>query len=155
MAVQPTPIVPEHHRHVRVALLVSTVIALGSVGAYYLFVDRTTTTPPTTTNKTVAQYIATPQAFTDFVGEITKVSGQTLTVEFGLTELDGKVSGRTYTVTIDSKTVIEEQVESPSGTTTRTTTLAEAKVGHHAHLYADMNLYPVTTFTATKLLLSK
>ncbi len=149
--VPPAPISAEHHRHFRAQLLISLLFAFLMIGIILIAQSRAPKKVIKKTQTSVAQTIQTPQTFTDFVGKVTKVDGVTLSVDYGLVGVDGKVSARTYTVTVDAKTILREQVATDTGADLKPIAVKDFAVGQRVHCYGDHNLYPVTSFTATSL----
>ena len=146
---------PHHHRHFRLGLLISVTVVVLAVVSWILWPPPKETTNTTEQKTAVANTIAAPQEFTDFVGKVVSVdsASKTLTVLYGLPGLDGKMTEKTYTVTVSTATVLKTQTTTTSGASESALTLAEIKKDQRIHLYATSNLYSVTSFTPTKLYL--
>lgn len=146
---------PHHHRHFRLGLLISVTVVVVAVVSWILWPTPEVTTNTAEKKTVVANTIAAPLEFTDFVGKVVTVdpSSKTLTVLYGIPGLDGKMTEKTYTVTVSTSTVLKTQTTSTSGVAESALTLTEIKKDQRIHLYGTSNLYSVTSFTPTKLYL--
>ena len=143
-----------HHHHFRLILGVSTgLVVLTGVGLWIYFAQPPKTIAPVKIGK-VAETIAVPQAFQDFVGSVTAVTGSDVQATFGLTNPNGGTAIRTYTIHTTSATEQKTQtIAAGKEAAFSPLTLSTLKAGDHIHVFANTNLYPISEFTALKIYL--
>lgn len=92
---------------------------------------------------------ATPTSFSDFLGQLLAVDGNTWTVGLTTTDSQGQSHPRQYKVTIDTQTTIVS-ISTVSGQVTPLTA-ADFHPGEVVSISGPGNLAGVTAFTATKI----
>lgn len=148
-----TPIQPHHH-HFRLILGLSAgIVILAGAGLWVYFSKKPQVAAPST-NKKVAETVAVPQEFQDFVGSVAEITGTDIKVTFGLTNPNGGTTVRTYTIHTNSKTELKTQTTGVNGKTVFSPLkISDVKIGNNVHAYANTNLYPLSEFTALKIYL--
>jgi hypothetical protein len=112
-----------------------------------------TSTPTPETKGVVAETIAAPQSFTDFVGEITTINSETkhLSVVVGLPDAQGTVTPKTYDIAVGPTTILRQQATTKTGQSISSIKFSQFAVKQRVHVYSTADLHPISSFTPTSI----
>lgn len=105
--------------------------------------------PSVTNNRTGAT--PTPSSYTDFIGQVTNIDGQLVTVLFRGTDPNGQPMQKTYQITIDKTTELKTMPANSNTNTTGSLALADLQPNATVLVAGSGDLAGVSSFTATKL----
>lgn len=93
----------------------------------------------------------TSTSFNDFIGQITAVTGQSLSVTMEQTATDGQVTTKQYQVSTDSSTTLLRTTPSAVTTAKETIAFSDLKPGDSVLVAGADNLANLTSFVATRI----
>jgi len=102
-------------------------------------------------NKSRIPVAVTSTSFNDFIGQITAVTGQSLSVTMEQTATDGQVTTKQYQVSTDSSTTLLRTTPSAVTTAKETIAFSDLKPGDSVLVAGADNLANLTSFVATRI----
>lgn len=143
----PTPIKPRRHWPIEVIAGLSVVIVAVVIG----LVTRQHKLPTPTTKRPAIVITSTPLSYSSFIGQVTAVNDQLVTVLFSGTDPDGQPMEKTYQITVDSTTELKTIVTNGNNNTSDALPLTDLRPESTVLVASDDNIANTSAFTATKL----
>lgn len=99
-----------------------------------------------------ASTTTTPESFTNFIGRVASVEGQTMMVRFSFVDRNGRVVPRTYEVSVAGSTSLQRVTDASGDGAVANASLSDFRPNDAIQVFADDNLHDAQRITATRIL---